>query len=287
MVTLSEIKPRDLNRIYDLVQLAGIDVRDWANGKGGKAKAASNPKYCFEWSYMQAGKTVVLNLWHPELQEDDGVIAYSGNLRRSAARAGANPKWRRRALNMDHHIQSAYVERLPVRVVLLDGQIRKPGDKADKPSRARQRTLDPQRWAVTEYDWSSGEYTVTRGASPIAGEAHDVDEEAQGFEGELRRLFILHRNRERKLRQNKLKEVQSLNGGRLVCEVPNCEFDFRERYGELGEGFAHVHHLAPLAGTPKGGRRVYLHELAVVCANCHAMIHRGGQCRPLEGLIPS
>ncbi|WP_422110022.1 hypothetical protein [Bradyrhizobium elkanii] len=41
----------------------------------------------------------------------------------------------------------------------------------------------------------------------------------------------------------------------------------------------------PLHKAPKEGRQVLLKDLAIVCANCHAMIHTGGQCRPLEGLI--
>jgi hypothetical protein len=38
---------------------------------------------------------------------------------------------------------------------------------------------------------------------------------------------------------------------------------------------------APILSSPRG-----LSDLAVVCANCHRMIHRGGQSRPLDGLIP-
>jgi len=75
------------------------------------------------------------------------------------------------------------------------------------------------------------------------------------------------------------------NGGILKCEVPGCGFDFKARHGKLGEGFAHVHHRTPLADAPADRRKVALKELAVVCANCHAMIHVGGQCRPLEGLF--
>jgi 5-methylcytosine-specific restriction enzyme A len=73
--------------------------------------------------------------------------------------------------------------------------------------------------------------------------------------------------------------------GRLVCQVPKCEFDFEERYGELGKGYAQVHHLIPLHKAPKEGRKVLLKDLAIVCANCHVMIHAGGECRLLAGLI--
>jgi 5-methylcytosine-specific restriction protein A len=37
-------------------------------------------------------------------------------------------------------------------------------------------------------------------------------------------------------------------------------------------GFIEVHHLLPLH-TLKPGSRTRMHDLAVVCANCHRMIH--------------
>jgi 5-methylcytosine-specific restriction protein A len=43
--------------------------------------------------------------------------------------------------------------------------------------------------------------------------------------------------------------------------------------------------VIPLNKAPKEGRKIFLKDLAIVCANCHAMIHRNGECRPLEGLI--
>jgi 5-methylcytosine-specific restriction protein A len=59
--------------------------------------------------------------------------------------------------------------------------------------------------------------------------------------------------------------------GRLACEA--CGFDFRERYGERGEGFIECHHLSAVS-TLRPGQRTRLSELALVCSNCHRMIHR-------------
>lgn len=112
------------------------------------------------------------------------------------------------------------------------------------------------------------------------------DEEHEGFEGEQKKRFILHRTRERKLRKQKIRETLRLNG-KLVCEVQNCGFDFAERYGKLGKGYAQVHHNKPLSSAPRQGMRVTLKDLAIVCANCHVMIHHGGKCRSLDALIPS
>jgi 5-methylcytosine-specific restriction protein A len=56
------------------------------------------------------------------------------------------------------------------------------------------------------------------------------------------------------------------------CTV--CDVDFGERYGRIGEGFIHVHHLRPL-GAAGGGYSVNpLTDLRPVCPNCHAMLHQ-------------
>jgi 5-methylcytosine-specific restriction protein A len=112
-------------------------------------------------------------------------------------------------------------------------------------------------------------------------------EDEEGYEGEVRKLLVRHRRRERKKRFEKTAHALRENNGRLICEVPNCGFDFYAKYGELGAGFAEVHHKKPLSEAPDKGRIVRLADLAIVCANCHRMIHVGGQCRPLANLIPS
>ncbi|MBL0044082.1 MAG: HNH endonuclease [Flavobacteriales bacterium] len=57
-----------------------------------------------------------------------------------------------------------------------------------------------------------------------------------------------------------------------ACVV--CEFDFKTRYGSLGEGFIHVHHLNPLAATRGAHVLDPIRDMRPVCPNCHAMLHR-------------
>lgn len=53
-----------------------------------------------------------------------------------------------------------------------------------------------------------------------------------------------------------------------------CGFNFERAYGKIGERFIHVHHLTPVSEM-HGEREVDpVHDLAPVCANCHAMIHQ-------------
>mgnify|MGYP002382359038 CR=1 FL=1 len=58
----------------------------------------------------------------------------------------------------------------------------------------------------------------------------------------------------------------------LSCQA--CAMNFATVYGDVGEGFIHVHHLSPL-GKAEAEREVDpLRDLRPVCANCHAMLHR-------------
>ncbi len=110
-----------------------------------------------------------------------------------------------------------------------------------------------------------------------------IPEELVGLEGEVFLRMVLHRKREGTLRDAKVAETLRRTG-RLACEVPSCSFDFFLVYGEAGRAYAHVHHLRPLAdSSPACETR--LSDLAVVCANCHAIIHRGGGCRDMHSLI--
>jgi hypothetical protein len=109
--------------------------------------------------------------------------------------------------------------------------------------------------------------------------------ELVALEGQTQKVMILHRRREGRLRRAKIQQAVGAGAGRLRCEVPGCAFDFFETYGDLGNEFAFVHHLKGLAARGKPSQ-TRLDDLAIVCGNCHPMIHKGGGCRPLEGLIP-
>lgn len=61
-----------------------------------------------------------------------------------------------------------------------------------------------------------------------------------------------------------------------------CGFSFKRVYGEVAEGYIHVHHITPLSKSD-GERSVDpVEDLRPVCPNCHAVIHLGGTCRTIE-----
>ncbi len=117
------------------------------------------------------------------------------------------------------------------------------------------------------------------------GDGANVDPDLEVIEGRRSMRLQVHRTRERKLRLAKIADVLRRTGC-LACEVPGCGLDFLERYGELGRGYAHVHHREGLSAKPRAGGRVRLADVAIVCANCHAMIHLGHACRELHEVAP-
>lgn len=53
-----------------------------------------------------------------------------------------------------------------------------------------------------------------------------------------------------------------------------CGFDFEKKYGEIGRGFIHVHHIKPLSEINVEYEVNPIQDLRPVCPNCHAMIHK-------------
>jgi 5-methylcytosine-specific restriction protein A len=67
------------------------------------------------------------------------------------------------------------------------------------------------------------------------------------------------------------KKVKAAKG--YLCEA--CNFNFKTKYGDLGERFIEAHHLKPIASLGIGQFQVNIQtDFAVLCSDCHSMIHR-------------
>lgn len=96
------------------------------------------------------------------------------------------------------------------------------------------------------------------------------DDVAEAVEGRV--LTRLHRMRERNRKLVERRKAKALRiSGRLACEA--CGFDFQATYGERGRGFIECHHVRPVHTLASAGERTTEDDLALVCANCHRMIH--------------
>ena len=98
----------------------------------------------------------------------------------------------------------------------------------------------------------------------------EEDDEPKVKEGKV--IYKLHKYRERNSKLNKRKKDGYLKKhGKLDCEI--CGFDFFNMYGELGKGFMECHHKTPLSEI-EAETITNMSDLALVCANCHRMLHR-------------
>jgi 5-methylcytosine-specific restriction enzyme A len=95
---------------------------------------------------------------------------------------------------------------------------------------------------------------------------------------ELRR-YKMHRRIERNPRA--AREAKRHHGVR--CQA--CDLQFDERYGEVGKGFIEAHHLRPISSLEEGTAVSYdvAADFAVLCSNCHRMIHRTADPSDLDG----
>ena len=286
-MSLEKIRPREHQRVMDLVAEAGVDVSDWANFKGGAAKAAVNPKYCYEWAFVEAGVVVVLNIWFEKLQFRNGEIFQELNLRRDSLET-TNPIWAKRAQRFDSAVQKAWRNNLPLRVIVCDGMMREGTGPATKASKVKNRLLDPESWFVTEYDWMSGSSRITRGA-PIIGESladniqtdnplratESVDTEpslpfvdqfsTEGLGEGVRKRTLESEVFERSAEVRRL--VLNRAGGR-------CEYCGAEGFQTAARGiYLETHHVVPLS---ESGPDTVTNVVAV-CPNHHREAHYGEQ----------
>lgn len=263
MSSLSEIKPRVSQRIIDLVRAAGVDVSDWANFKGGEQSAASNPKYCYEWSFVEPKKVVVLNLWFADMQERNGTILCDFNMREVAQKAGLVPNntvRQNRSRKMDLAIKAAIRENLPIRIVVCDGE--RHGSEDAKASRVNKRRLDAEPWAVTAYDWKSGQCTVTRGAfADRFVDQFSIQQEESTQEPERRTILAQVFLRNSEIRRRALLRA---NGQCEWCTQPG--FIMAD-----GRVFLETHHVIPLG---EGGADTESNVVAL-CPNHHREAYHG------------
>ena len=65
-------------------------------------------------------------------------------------------------------------------------------------------------------------------------------------------------------------KVKKIKG--YKCEA--CGLNFTDKYGALGNKFIETHHLIPFSSLHEGKTRLSINDFAVLCSNCHSMIHR-------------
>ena len=87
-------------------------------------------------------------------------------------------------------------------------------------------------------------------------------------------IFEIHLRHERNVQlvKDAKKRFLEEHDGQIFCEA--CGFNFYQVYGDIGRNFIEVHHLSKPVATMKRGDMTKVEDLAMLCANCHRMIHK-------------
>ena len=149
------------------------------------------------------------------------------------------------------------------------------------------RSLEPVNWQ----EYGDEREKLRRVAKAIrlginSGELAQIEPDAmepdycEALEGRI--LTRMHRMRERDPKLKASKKASALKAtGQLNCEA--CGFNFAAVYGDHGSDFIEVHHLIPLYELPEH-TKTKIEDLALLCANCHRMVHRQRQWLSLDAL---
>lgn len=95
-----------------------------------------------------------------------------------------------------------------------------------------------------------------------------------------KRRYSFHRRIDRN--QALVRLVKERKGDTCEC----CGMTFKDVYGSLGENFIEAHHLTPISELAEDATVSYnpVKDFAVLCSNCHRMIHRMDDPSDVEGL---
>lgn len=94
----------------------------------------------------------------------------------------------------------------------------------------------------------------------------EVPEDEAFHEGAVKQVLVNRYERNRKAR------AKCIQRWGTACVI--CGFDFEARYGKIGAGFIHVHHLLEISQVGEDYNVDPEADLRPVCPNCHAMLHR-------------
>lgn len=124
-------------------------------------------------------------------------------------------------------------------------------------------TIPPTEAALLESLWST--HLIQIGLAPQTC-SEEIATPERYWEGALRRISVNAYEREPRARR------ACLAHHGYACSI--CGFDFEKAYGDIGNGFIHVHHLRQLSEIGDTYEVDPIKDLMPVCPNCHAMLHK-------------
>ncbi|UPT67173.1 MAG: HNH endonuclease [Sphingobacteriales bacterium JAD_PAG50586_3] len=119
-------------------------------------------------------------------------------------------------------------------------------------------------WLKFSPHFLSSEKSSASITEAIISEIEITNPELSVSEGRV--YLISHYARERNREIVNRKKLNALKSNSLICEV--CEFSFQTIYKA---NYIECHHIVPISES--GQRKTNLDDLALVCSNCHRMLH--------------
>ncbi len=103
-----------------------------------------------------------------------------------------------------------------------------------------------------------------------------MDSETEYSEGKTKKVLVNSYER------NPIARKKCIEHFGLNCQV--CNFNFEEKFGDLGKEFIHVHHKVDIATIGNEYSVNPLTDLIPVCPNCHSMLHKKKPAYSIEEL---
>jgi hypothetical protein len=104
----------------------------------------------------------------------------------------------------------------------------------------------------------------------------EVGSEIEYSEGKTKKVLVNSYER------NPIARKKCIEHFGLNCQV--CDFNFKEKFGELGKNFIHVHHKMDIATIGNEYSVNPIVDLIPVCPNCHSMLHKKKPAYSIEEL---
>jgi 5-methylcytosine-specific restriction enzyme A len=292
---LESLRPRQGNRIIDLVDQAGIDISNWSRTQDGSIvkTPAANPSFCYEWAFGGDTEPTLLCIWHSSISIIEDKIAVEDNLRQLAIelprRAEKQNKEIRsratkqatRARKFDSALISCFQKKQPVKVAILEGDSADEFELGFDSSSVRYRALDEALWYIHRYDMNTGAFRFVRGEFLKETNNSSLTEESRPTEF-LDQFSIPDYPTKQDSTVTSYNRSPEVRRAVLLRAAGVCEY-CGELGFKMGNGaiFLETHHVIPLA---ENGFDVEWNVVAI-CPNDHRRAHYAENKQEIRKLL--
>lgn len=287
------LRPTGKTLIIDCVREAGIDVSDWSLTKDRRpvARPQSNGAYCYDWSFRSKdNRVMVVCVWFEEMKMDAaGRIVFAGNLKHFAdslvRELEKDPRNRKRTIKdprvsragyFSSTVELAYLNAIPLKVVVVSGPIRQQEDDEGEGEfdHAVGRQLDSHQWVVESFDKDTGAFVLVRGGGDQIKSKSELVDDADGnsVEGAIIADQFSTEQRPDTYIYNGIQRYRDPNVRRMVLVRSKGVCELTGVPGFLmvnGGAYLETHHIIPLSEGGTDG----VENVIALTADAHRQAH--------------